>query len=72
MVCRNRQTKLRLGGLDQTKTKSDQTIPITVRDYSISINHNSSQEDEDLSYIHNSGVQVDRDASSAGGGASAP
>src|SRR3954453_23992912 len=29
MVSRNRQTKPRLGGLDQTKTKSDQTIPIT-------------------------------------------
>ncbi|KAJ4131261.1 hypothetical protein NW765_017153 [Fusarium oxysporum] len=31
MVLRNPQTRPSLGGLDQTKTKSDQTIPITVR-----------------------------------------
>ncbi|KAH8654204.1 hypothetical protein BGZ61DRAFT_487162 [Ilyonectria robusta] len=29
MVLRNPQTRPSLGGLDQTKTKSDQTIPIT-------------------------------------------
>ncbi|PVH90055.1 hypothetical protein DM02DRAFT_665604 [Periconia macrospinosa] len=30
MVSRYPQTRPSLGGLDQTKTKSDQTIPITV------------------------------------------
>jgi hypothetical protein len=29
MVLRNPQTRPSLGGLDQTRTKSDQTIPIT-------------------------------------------
>ncbi|KAH6952271.1 hypothetical protein BKA56DRAFT_605602, partial [Ilyonectria sp. MPI-CAGE-AT-0026] len=29
MVSRNRQTRPSLGGLDQTETKTDQTIPIT-------------------------------------------
>ncbi|KAH8654811.1 hypothetical protein BGZ61DRAFT_373142 [Ilyonectria robusta] len=29
MVLRNRQTRPSLGGLDQTETKTDQTIPIT-------------------------------------------
>ncbi|RKK15566.1 hypothetical protein BFJ67_g17887 [Fusarium oxysporum f. sp. cepae] len=41
MVLRNPQTRPSLGGLDQTKTKSDQTIPITASRESESVAHKS-------------------------------
>ena len=50
MVLRYPQTRPSLGGLDQTKTKSDQTIPITASGYSVCKGDNTGKNQAEVAW----------------------